>query len=160
MKKEEYIQLIKDCKSEIEYLYKKYQEVAPNDPHLYLKRNPLLMERINSVVSDDTLKAVKLYSYPNEFQLAKRSDDIWFYREWKLISKGIHHFPSWSKWKEVGYLKNVTKEWGQTYAQFADAEDCLVLRLYAEFTKGQVMLINFKRLNKTYNPKYIKLPKI
>ena len=45
-------------------------------------------------------KAVKLYSRTNEYQLAKRSDGIWFLRLWKNNGYG----PNWTKWQEIGKI--------------------------------------------------------
>ena len=84
-------------------------------------------------------KAVKLYSRINEYQLAKRADGNWFYREWKSTKYG----PNWSKWANIGKLTNIQKVKESTRCQFSDSYETLVTRVYAKFDNKWTLKMNF-----------------
>ena len=84
-------------------------------------------------------KAVKLYSKANEYQLAKRADGNWFYREWKANRYGVN----WTKWANIGKLTNIEKVKEPTRCQFSDSYEILVTRVYANFNNKWTLQIKF-----------------
>lgn len=74
-------------------------------------------------------KAVKLYSRTNEYQLAKRSDGIWFLRLWKNNGYG----PNWTKWEEIGKIVKIEKMKFATKCEYCDSYDDEVSKVVATF---------------------------
>ena len=94
-------------------------------------------------------KASKLYSYINDYQIAKREDGIWFYRKWKRIESGLRGFLTWTKWESIGRLTKVERDISPTLARFDGYEDVMIKRIYAEFDNKYIFQI--KPDHKIYN---------
>lgn len=85
-------------------------------------------------------KAIKLYSRTNLYQLAKRVDGNWFYREWKSNKYGLR----WTKWVNIGQLTSIEKVKEPTGCEFFNKYDCLVSNVYAHFDNKWTMKMNFE----------------
>lgn len=94
------------------------------------------------------MKATKVYTKTLEWQLAKREDGIWFYREWVVTSYG----PSWGKWKLLGLLKEAKILEDSILTDFEDSWKIKVKNIYAYF-KNTVFII--KNVQKQYKNKLI-----
>ena len=96
------------------------------------------------------MKAIKVYTKSLEWQLAKREDGVWFYREWVVTSYG----PAWGKWKLLGSLKEAKIHNDSILTDFEDSWEIKVRKIYAYFKKTVFII---KNVQKQYKNK-LRLP--
>lgn len=84
------------------------------------------------------MKANKVYYIPGVYQLAKRIDGEWFYREWKNLGYG----PTWTRWQYYGRLIKVEMDKENiTLSEFAGCEKVFVKKVYATFSRHFILRI-------------------
>lgn len=90
------------------------------------------------------MKATKVYKISNYYQLAKRVDGCWFYREWINSNYGY----TWSRWRKFGKITKVEIVEDSTKAEFADSYECMVKKIHVTFDNRY--LIRIRPDSKTY----------
>lgn len=87
------------------------------------------------------MKAIKVYTKSQEWQLAKREDGIWFCREWIETRYG----PQWEKWRPLGLLKEAKIYGDSVLTEFGNSWEVKVKKVYAYFRTAVFVIKNVRK---------------
>ena len=87
------------------------------------------------------MKAIKVYTKSQEWQLAKREDGNWFCRNWIMTKYG----PQWEKWKPLGQLKEAKICKDPILTEFENSWEYKIKKVYAYFRTAVFVIRNIRK---------------